>query len=197
MERIKKLKVKQADGSFSSEIPLGADSKNVDFEDGQTLDAKIQEINSSIESLTDKTVSYNDVTDKPSINGVSLEGEVSSANLQLKYTELEEKPKINGAELTGNLVLDDVYKPQYVKDYTLQTGTWVDGEGSASYTITAPGITTAHRVNVYMDLANQEKISDGYTDTAEGQIKIYTSTKPTDTVVVNLEIVLTQAKEIS
>lgn len=37
MAKIKKIKIKQADGQYSSPIPLGADAENVDIGNGQTL----------------------------------------------------------------------------------------------------------------------------------------------------------------
>ena len=44
MNRIKKLKVKQSNGTFSDYIPFGVDSQYVDFTDGKTLDEKIAEL---------------------------------------------------------------------------------------------------------------------------------------------------------
>lgn len=46
--RIKKLKTKQADGSFD-ETPIGADAKNIDFEDGQNLEEKVQSLQNNLE----------------------------------------------------------------------------------------------------------------------------------------------------
>ena len=41
-----------------------------------------------------------------------------------------------------------------------------------------------------MDLINQEKLSNGYTETQQDNITIYTNEKPIENVIVNLEISL-------
>lgn len=45
MDKIKSLKVKQADGTFSAAIPFGADAVNVTMADGSTLEDKISDLN--------------------------------------------------------------------------------------------------------------------------------------------------------
>lgn len=45
MDKIKSLKVKQADGTFSEAIPFGADAVNVTMADGSTLEDKISGLN--------------------------------------------------------------------------------------------------------------------------------------------------------
>ena len=44
-DRIKKIKVKKADGSMTDYIPIGADAENIDFENGYSLDEIIGDIN--------------------------------------------------------------------------------------------------------------------------------------------------------
>ena len=48
------------------------------------------------------TTSYNSLTDKPSINGVTLSGNKTTANLGISYDALASRPQINGVTLTGN-----------------------------------------------------------------------------------------------
>lgn len=45
MDRIKKLKIKKQDGTFSDYIPIGADAENIDFENGYSLDEIVGDIN--------------------------------------------------------------------------------------------------------------------------------------------------------
>lgn len=57
------------------------------------------------------TSSYNDLTNKPKINGVELVGDVSTDDLNINtgssdYVDLTNKPSINGIELSGNVELD-------------------------------------------------------------------------------------------
>ncbi len=51
IERIKKLKVKKSDGTLSDYIPLGADAKYVDLDDGSTVQEAVTNINTSVEEL--------------------------------------------------------------------------------------------------------------------------------------------------
>ena len=44
-DRIKKIKIKQADGSFSDYMPIGADAWNIDFNNGYSLEQVMGEIN--------------------------------------------------------------------------------------------------------------------------------------------------------
>lgn len=59
------------------------------------------------------TTNYNELSNKPQINGVVLSGNKSSADLGISggtsdYLELSNKPSINGIELDGNLTSDDL-----------------------------------------------------------------------------------------
>lgn len=59
------------------------------------------------------TTNYNDLTNKPSINGVELNGNKTSEQLGISggtddYEELNNKPKINGVEISGNLTAEDL-----------------------------------------------------------------------------------------
>lgn len=54
MAKIKTLSEKLSSGAFSAPYSIGADSKNIDFEDGKNLDEKILEINNNVESKAKK-----------------------------------------------------------------------------------------------------------------------------------------------
>ena len=47
-DKIKKLRVKQATGNFSDDIPLGADAANVDLTNGQTVEQNLQYVNTEL-----------------------------------------------------------------------------------------------------------------------------------------------------
>ena len=44
-DRIKKIKIKQADGNFSDYIPIGAEAENIDFKSGYNLEKTVGTIN--------------------------------------------------------------------------------------------------------------------------------------------------------
>ena len=56
------------------------------------------------------TSDYNDLTNKPSINGVTLQGALTSSDLNLSsdYDDLTDKPSINGVTLQGALTSSDL-----------------------------------------------------------------------------------------
>lgn len=59
------------------------------------------------------TKNYNSLTNKPSINGVTLSGDKSLSELGIptSYTDLSNKPSINGTTLSGNKSLSDLGIP--------------------------------------------------------------------------------------
>ena len=63
-------------------------------------------------SYTAGAVNYNDVEDKPKINGVTLIGDKSTADLGITastdYVDLTNKPSINGVTLEGNKTTEDL-----------------------------------------------------------------------------------------
>lgn len=84
-------------------------------------------------TATGGTEDYTDLNNKPSINGVELSGNKTTADLNIKegttnYTELSNKPSINGVELTGALTTDDLNIDVGTVDYTdLQNKPTING----------------------------------------------------------------------
>lgn len=58
------------------------------------------------------TTDYNDLENKPSINGIPLEGDKSLEDLGIKgtasYNDLEDKPTLNGIPLEGDMSPEDL-----------------------------------------------------------------------------------------
>lgn len=50
MDRVKKLKVKKSDGSFTDYIPIGADAQYIDLENGNNIQDEINTINNKLEN---------------------------------------------------------------------------------------------------------------------------------------------------
>lgn len=81
---------------------------------------------------------YNDLSNKPKINGVELKGNKSASDLELdNYSNLNNKPKINGIELNGNKTSDDLLivskseLQQIVQDMTTNINNKVTKSGDA------------------------------------------------------------------
>lgn len=98
---------------LSSEFTLNAD-KNVillsqSFKPGVATEVVIF---TGDFSYTAGAVNYNDVEDKPKINGVTLIGDKSTADLGITastdYVDLTNKPSINGVTLEGNKTTEDL-----------------------------------------------------------------------------------------
>lgn len=47
-DRIKKIKIKQSDGTFSDYIPIGADAKNIDLQSGENVEEAIKNLQNTI-----------------------------------------------------------------------------------------------------------------------------------------------------
>ncbi len=110
-----------------------------------------------------------------------------------KYTSLTDKPSINNVTIEGSKQCED-YGIQrsinYVANQVLTVEAWMaDGE-SYYQLVQLPNVTTNHRANVYLDLANQQKLVDGYTETVTNGVKIITSEKPTEEITCNIEVAL-------
>lgn len=71
--KIKEIKIRQDDGSYSDPIPVGADAVNVDYEDGISLKNKIEEIEKTKRDVSDK-IELNDLSEsvKASMTGGTI-----------------------------------------------------------------------------------------------------------------------------
>lgn len=54
MSKVKKLKIKQPDGSFSEYVDLAANAENIDLEDGRNLEDTVGTIEEDIDELQRK-----------------------------------------------------------------------------------------------------------------------------------------------
>lgn len=56
MDKVKSIKILQADGTYTDEIPIGADASNIETSDGEDVETVLNNlstaINESSESLT-------------------------------------------------------------------------------------------------------------------------------------------------
>jgi len=77
--KIKKMKVKQADGTLSDYIYFAADASNIDLSDGTDLQTTIDEINTTLSSLTRRHLQAGDVI----VPGTTLYFDWSNLDLTL------------------------------------------------------------------------------------------------------------------
>lgn len=54
MSKVKKIKIKQPDGSFSEYVDLGANATNVDMANGENLEDTVGKINENVKQLQEK-----------------------------------------------------------------------------------------------------------------------------------------------
>ena len=72
---------------------------------------------------------YDDLTDKPQINGVQLSGNKSTSDLLIDYDDLSGRPQINGSTLTGNKTAADLgLEPEI--NYPGDATQYLNGEGN-------------------------------------------------------------------
>lgn len=93
---------------------------------------------------------------------------------------------INPASLAMN---DEVnaLKPKS-KTLKLSVSNWVLNSNTQlyEYTVTDSTVSSSHIINCYMDLDNQVKLTDGYTETYNGSYKIITSKQPIENITITV-----------
>lgn len=80
---------------------------------------------------------------------------------------------------------------------TLLTTGWIQNAttGNYEYTVTDTDVTANYLINGYMDLENQNKMEDGYIQSANGSYKIITSTLPEEAITMQITKQLLQVEE--
>ena len=92
--------------------------------DGTSYDkppqSRVEELLLELDTGGGGTTNYNNLTNKPSLNGVTVSGDKTSADYGIgtnDYDQLINKPSINGQELSGNITTDELETFDY-KDVT-------------------------------------------------------------------------------
>lgn len=80
MDKIKKLRVKQSDGTFSDDIVIGVDGQNVDLSSGENLETAL---GNKVDKVTGKGLSTEDYTtaEKTKLNGIQQGAQVNPTNV--------------------------------------------------------------------------------------------------------------------
>ncbi len=110
---------------------------------------------------------------------------------KLKNGEKEKMYPITNIEAVQDEDGESLSLPR-VKKVTLAIEGWIQNPTSEKYEydIKDSTITEKHRVDGNMDLTNQEKMSDGYTKSYDGGVKIITTDKPDEEI--DMELVITK-----
>ena len=88
-------------------------------------------------------VSYNDLTNRPQINGVTLSGNKSTADLGVSYDALTGRPQLNGVTLSGNKTTADLsLNYEDLTNRPINTSFAITLSANSSRTITLSGRRT-------------------------------------------------------
>lgn len=103
-DRIKKIKIKQQDGTFSDYIPIGADAENVEITNGENLSQRLVRIDEDLEKneediaaaqSTANTARTSASNANTKIDGASIVGEYTSGTetleILLELGEIQQK----------------------------------------------------------------------------------------------------------
>lgn len=108
-EKLKSLKIKRLDGSFSPEIPIAVEVGNVEVNDSQNLNDVLANIEDTISGKAD-TTTLNSAVD--TINA-SLSAKVPNEEYETKVAEIEEELELTKKKVFPQL-LEEILGPFYV-----------------------------------------------------------------------------------
>lgn len=89
-DKIKKIKIKQADGNFGDYIPLGADAANVDLTDGSNVETAIDNIKTQLE----EPIEYTEINNTPDLTVYTKTENLSKVAISGDYNELDNTPDL-------------------------------------------------------------------------------------------------------
>ena len=176
-DKIKKLRVKQATGNFSDDIPLGADAANVDLANGQTVEQNLQYVNTELIRAEDTgsevpAASFSlPIASNLVLGGIKVgedfsidENGILSLN-GIDYNKINNKPNFATVATSGDYN-DLINKPTIPTQYVLPiasdnklggvrigTGINIDATGT---------ISVKQGVTDYNDLVNKPTIPEPY-----------------------------------
>lgn len=103
-DKIKKIKIKQADGNFGDYIPLGADAANVDLTDGSNVETAIDNIKTQLE----EPIEYTEISNIPDLTVYAKTENLSKVATSNDYNDLDNKYELPIATQTtfGGVKID-------------------------------------------------------------------------------------------
>ena len=98
-DKIKKIKIKQANGNFGEYIPLGADAANVDLTDGSNVETAIDNIKTQLE----EPIEYTEISNTPDLTIYAKTENLAKVATSGNYNELDNIPDLTIYTKTENL----------------------------------------------------------------------------------------------
>lgn len=202
-DKIKKLRIKQATGNFSDDIPLGADAANVDLTNGQTVEQNLQYVNAELIRAEDTgsevpAASFSlPIASNLVLGGIKVGEDFSidkngtlSLN-EIDYGKINNKPELAAVATSGDYN-DLANKPTIPTQYVLPIASDNKLGGvriGAGINIDATGTISVSAT----DYSQFEKIVNKVTTLSADSTDIqYPSAKCVYDIIGNLEQVLTQ-----
>lgn len=202
-DKIKKLRIKQATGNFSDDIPLGADAANVDLTNGQTVEQNLQYVNAELIRAEDTgsevpAASFSlPIASNLVLGGIKVGEDFSidkngtlSLN-EIDYGKINNKPELAAVATSGDYN-DLANKPTIPTQYVLPIASDNKLGGvriGAGINIDATGTISVSAT----DYSQFEKIVNKVTVLSADSTDIqYPSAKCVYDIIGNLEQVLTQ-----
>lgn len=130
MDKLKYIKIKQEDGSYSEEIPVGADANNIDMSDGRTLPETLGFINvdndGTVKQQLDKL--NKDKVDKNDYNSKIIELENKNKRKASYYNSVSEMKTDTSLKDGMTAVTLGYYEPNDGGISTYRIRTKIDGD---------------------------------------------------------------------
>ena len=202
-DKIKKLRVKQATGNFSDDIPLGADAANVDLANGQTVEQNLQYVNTELIRAEDTgsevpATSFSlPIASSLVLGGIKVgedfsvdENGILSLN-EIDYSKINNKPELAAVATSGDYN-DLANKPTIPTQYVLPIASDNSLGGvriGAGINIDATGTISVNTADYFQFEKIANKVTAISADSTDTQ---YPSAKCVYDIIGNLEQVLTQ-----
>lgn len=96
ISKIKEIKIREDDGSYSDPIPMGADASNVDTSNGSTVQDELNELNDD-----------NNIN-KTNISNLQIQANSNTTNIELQKTRIDNLTTLGEGSTTGDAELIDI-----------------------------------------------------------------------------------------
>lgn len=186
MDKIKKLRVKQSDGTFSDYIAIGVDGQNVDLSSGENLETAL---GNKVDKVTGKGLSTEDYTtaEKTKLNGIQQGAQVNPTNVSELTNDAGyiTSSAISGLESTTNKTTtidetstDDQYPSAKAVYDAIEAGGGGSGGGGGIPigTVTNITATAADEGGTVSWTDPSDVVIDGYTLASWGGTKLVIKT---------------------
>ena len=115
MDKLKYIKIKQEDGTYSEEVPVGVDASNVDMSDGRTLPETLGLIDvdangtvkQQLDELNKNKVDKNDFNNTISELNNNINQKVNHSDYIIKVSELENENNVQNSRIDSFLSLPE------------------------------------------------------------------------------------------